>query len=92
MNPSNQEIQLRKTCQLYTYVLESLNKEVPEEIQECSGSYEYPVNCTAELFQVLDSLDSDTFKKIVHDTQSEKAHDLSNWWEMYKIYIPLNSF
>lgn len=30
MNPTNKEMQLRKTCELYAYVLKMQNKEVPE--------------------------------------------------------------
>ena len=88
MNPSNKEMQLRKTCQLYAYVLESQGKEVPEEIQECTVSYDHPVDCVRELAQALKDLDSDTFEKIVNNTQSKKARDLSQWWEMYQMYIP----
>jgi len=88
MNPTNREIQLRKTCQLYAYVLKSQGKEVPEDVQECTASYDYPVDCVAKLSQALQSLDSDTFEKIVNDPQSEKARDLAQWWDMYQIYIP----
>lgn len=90
MNPSNKEIQLRKNCQLYTYVLVSQGKEVPEYIQECSDSYDYPVNCVAELFQELKNLDSDTFNTIVNNTQSAEARDLLNWWNMYQAYSPIS--
>lgn len=89
MNPTNKEMQLRKTCQLYAYVLLSQGKEVPEEIQECTVSYDYPVECVAELSQALEGLDSDTFEKIVNNTQSKEARDLAQWWEMYQTYIPL---
>ncbi|PHS40688.1 MAG: hypothetical protein COB07_04045 [Sulfurovum sp.] len=88
MSPTNREVQLRKTCQLYAYVLVSQGKEVPEEIQECADSYDYPVDCVAKLSQVLKGLDSDTFEKIVNNSQSKEARDLANWWEMYQIYTP----
>lgn len=88
MNPSNREVQLRKTCQLYAYVLTSQGQEVPEEIQECADAYDYPVDCVTELSQVLKGLDSDTFEKIVNNSQSKEARDLAQWWEMYQIYIP----
>jgi len=88
MNPTNREIQLRKTCQLYAYVLKSQGKEVPEHIQECTASYDYLVDCVSQLSEAIQSLDSDTFEKIVNDPQSEKARDLSQWWEMYQMYIP----
>lgn len=90
MNPTNKEMQLRKTCQLYAYVLLSQGKEVPEEIQECTVSYDYPVECVAELSQALKDLDSDTFEKIVNNTQSKEARDLAQWWKMYQTYIPLD--
>lgn len=90
MSASNKEVQLRKTCQLYTYVLASLGKDIPENIQECADSYEYPVDCVTELYQELKDLDSDTFEKIVNDTQSTQARNLASWWEMYQTYIPLS--
>ena len=89
MNPSNKELRLRRNCQLYAYVLVTQGKEVPEEIQECSVSYDYLVDCVADLAQELKDLDSDTFDKIVNNTQSQRARDLSHWWEMYQMYIPV---
>ena len=88
MSPNNREIQLRKTCQLYAYVLKSQGKEVPEEIQECAASFDYSIDCVEKLSQALVNLDSDSFEKIVNNTQSKQAQDLSNWWEMYQIYMP----
>ena len=84
MNPTNKEMQLRKTCELYVYVLVSQGKEVPEEIQECADSYDYDylVDCVAELSEALEVLDSDTFDRIVNNTQSKEARDLAYWWEM----------
>lgn len=86
MNPTNKEMQLRKTCELYVYVLKSQGKEVPEEIQECADSYDYDylVDCVAELSDALIGLESDTFERIVNNTQSREARDLRNWWEMQK--------
>ncbi len=89
MSPSNREVQLRKTCELYAYVLASLGKEVPEMVQECADSYDYPVDCVKELSQALQGLDSETYEKIVNDTQSQQSRDLAQWWEMYQVYIPL---
>ena len=90
MKPTNREIQQRKTCQLYVYVLISQGKEVPDEIQECAVSYDYPVDCVAQLSKELKGLDSDTFEKIVNNTQSNKGRDLAQWWEMYQTYILLD--
>ncbi len=89
MNPTNREVQLQKTCQLYAYVLKSQGKEIPEAIQECVASYDYLLDCVADLYQELKSLDSDTFEKIVHNTDSKKARDLAQWWKMYQLYIPV---
>ena len=88
MSPNNREIQLRKTCQLYAYVLKSQGKEVPETIQECAASFDYSVDCVEKLSQALVNLDSDSYKKIVNNPDSKQAQDLSNWWEMYQIYMP----
>lgn len=84
MNPTNKEMQLRKTCQLYMYVLVSQGKEVPEEIEECAHSYNYDylVNCVTELSEALKGLDNETFERIVNNTQSKEARDLAYWWEM----------
>lgn len=90
MSATNREVQLRKTCQLYAYVLSAQGLEVPEAIQECADTYDYPVDCVKELYQSLKSLDPKTFDKIVSDPQSAQARDLANWWEMYQTYIPLS--
>ena len=84
MSPSNKEMQLRKNCELYAYVLTSQGKEVPEELQDCVDFYEYSINCSEELLQVLKDLDSDTFKQIVLNTDSKEAGELRYWWEMHQ--------
>ena len=89
MSPTNREIQLQKNCKLYAYVLESQGKEVDYAIQECADSYDYPVDCVKELEQELKSLDSETFKKIVHNKELQESRDLANWWTMYQSYIPV---
>jgi len=88
MNPTNREVQLRKTCQLYAYVLKAQGKEVPEAIQECAASFDYSVDCVEKLSQTLVNLDSESFEKIVNNPESKVAQDLANWWEMYQIYMP----
>ena len=89
MSASNREIQLRKTCQLYAYVLELLGKEVEYALQECADSYDYPIDCVKDLYTTLKDLDSETFERIVHNKSAPEAHDLANWWKMYQIYIPV---
>jgi hypothetical protein len=96
MSNSNREMQLRKTCKLYAYVLVSQGQEVPERIQECrdsDGSEEYDciVDCVSDLSKVLKELDSDTFDKIVKNSDSQEARELAHWWEMYQLYIPLET-
>ncbi|MDH5464755.1 MAG: hypothetical protein OEW60_03940 [Thiovulaceae bacterium] len=92
MNPSNKEVQLRKTCQLYAYVLTCLDKEVPPEVQECAqtNDFDYLIDCVSELSQTLKSFESETFERIVNNKESPEARELSQWWEMYQIYIPLD--
>jgi len=82
MNPSNKEMRLRKNCELYAYLLTSQCKDVPEEIQECADSYDYLLNCVAEISQELEGLDSDTFDRIVNNTESLESRELAYWWEM----------
>lgn len=86
MNPSNKELRLRKNCQLYTYLLVLQGKEVPEEIQECANSYDFDflVDCVTALSNELEGLDSDTFEKIVNNTESNRARELSYWWKMHQ--------
>lgn len=90
MNPNNREVQARKTCELYAYVLISQDKEVPDAILECASSYDYPVECVSELARELQSLDSATFERIVNNPFSQEARDLARWWDMYQTYIPVN--
>ena len=84
MAPSNKEIQLRKNCQLYAYLLNAQGKEVPEVIQECADSddYDYPVECAEELYEELKSLDDKAFEKIITNNQSIEARYLAHWFEM----------
>src|SRR5210317_732001 len=84
MAPSNKEIQLRKNCQLYAYLLNAQGKEVPEMIQECADSddYDYPVECAEELYEELKSLDDKAFEKVITNNQSIEARYLAHWFEM----------
>ncbi|HEY9129730.1 MAG TPA: hypothetical protein VIN02_07840 [Sulfurovum sp.] len=84
MSPTNKEMQLRKTCELYVYVLISQGKEVPYEILECAHSYDYDylVDCVSDLSEALKEMDSESFESIVNNTQRQEARDLRNWWEM----------
>jgi len=92
MSRLNKELQLRKNCILYTYLLKSLNKEVPEYIQECADSedYDFLVDCGKELAAEVQTLDSKTFDTVFKN-ESAEAKELSHWWEMYQMYIPLPS-
>jgi hypothetical protein len=89
MSLTNREVQLRKTCELYAYVLISQGKEIPDDVLECASSYDYPIECATELANELKSLDDETFEKILNDTDSAEARDLARWWEMYQTYIPV---
>lgn len=96
MSNANRELQLRKTCKLYAYVLLSQDKEVPEMIEECvnasdADEYDCLVDCVAELSQEIKSLDSDAFERIVNNNESSEARELAHWWEMYQIYVPVPS-
>lgn len=96
MSLSNREIQLSKTCQLYTYVLTAQDKEVPQHIQECaeynpSDEYDCLVDCQKELSVEVKSFNSDTFERIVDNKESIEAQKLSQWWEMYQMYIPIEN-
>lgn len=89
MAPTNREIQLQKTCELYAYVLSAQSKEVPYAVDECADSYDYLFDCVKELAQEIKSLDSETFEKIVNNTDLQEARDLANWWKMYESYTPV---
>ena len=94
MGNSNKEMQLRKTCKLYAYVLASQGKEVPEAIEECrdcdgSEDYDLLVDCVTDLSRELKDLDSETFEKIVKNPDLLEARELAHWWEMYQLYTPL---
>jgi len=84
MTPSNKEMQLRKNCELYLYLLAEQDKEIPEDILECAMSYDYPIDCVQRLLEELKSLDSQTFEDLVVKSKSDAAHDLRNWIEMQK--------
>ena len=89
MAPTNREIQLQKTCELYAYVLSAQGKEVSYAVEECADSYDYLFDCVNELAQEIKSLDSATFEKIVNNIDLQEARDLANWWKMYESYTPV---
>lgn len=82
----NKEMQLQKNCRLYTYLLRSQDKEVPEDILECAYEYDcdYPVECSRELAEELKALDKVTFEKIVNNPNFKEAQELAHWWEMHQ--------
>ncbi|MBC8237113.1 MAG: hypothetical protein H8E76_02670 [Helicobacteraceae bacterium] len=84
MSATNKEMQLQRNCQLYAYVLVSQGKEVPEYIEESAESYDYLVDCVVELSEEIKGLDSDTFERVVNNTQSQEARELAYWWRMYQ--------
>ena len=81
---SNKEMRERKNCELYAYLLTSLDKEVPDEILECIISYDYPLDCVSDLFKELKSLDSEVFEKIVNNKDSKESRELASWWKMHQ--------
>lgn len=96
MANANREMQLRKNCKLYAYVLAAQGKEVPDVILDCRDSdgteeYDCLLDCVSDLSHALKELDSDTFNKIVNNTDTQEARELALWWEMYQLYIPLET-
>ena len=91
MGLSNKEIQLNRNCQLYKYLLESQTKEVPEYIDDCADGYDsdYLVDCVEKLAQEIQSLDDEIFNKILNNESSLQSKNLLEWWNMYKLYIPV---
>lgn len=82
MSPTNKEMQLRKNCELYAYVLKSLGKEIPEEIEDCLESYEYVTNCISELFLEIQNLKDEEFERLVNNKDILESRELAYWWEM----------
>jgi hypothetical protein len=82
-SPSNKELQLRKNCHLYAYVLQYLELEIPEHIIEClmDEEYEYLVECSNELAQLLKSLEQEKFTELING-ECESSQELKLWWDM----------
>ncbi|MDF1875324.1 hypothetical protein JHD48_06225 [Sulfurimonas sp. SAG-AH-194-I05] len=85
MGLANRELQLRKTAQLYAYILTVQKKEVPEAVYDD----EYPSDYMTQLVQEIQGLDGDTLQKIIY-TQSQEAQGLAEWWAMYQLYTPVD--
>ncbi|MBN2816927.1 MAG: hypothetical protein JXQ67_09600 [Campylobacterales bacterium] len=88
----NQSMQLKKNCELFVYVLVSLEKDIPEDVLECAMCDDYPINCAKELADTLSSLDKESFDKIMNKENSAEAQDLRNWWEMSQEADRLHKF
>lgn len=91
LNPSNKELQLRKNCIVFKFLLEVLGREVPESIQECAEDeeYEYLVECVDELAATLSQLDEHVYKSLILDNNTPEARELASWWEMHQIALGL---
>jgi len=79
---SNKEMRERKNCELYAYLLTSQDKEVPDEILECIISYDYPLDCVADMVKEIKGLDSVMFEKIVNNKESKESCELASWWQI----------
>lgn len=81
--PSNKELQLRKNCQLYAYILQYIEAEIPDHILEClmDEEYEYLVECSQDLAKLIESLNEDQFNELMHG-ECESSRELKHWWDM----------
>ena len=78
------------------YVLESQDKEIPSYIEDCacyqeSDEYDCLLDCSPQLADEIKNFDDATYIRIVTN-DSQDAQKLFQWWEMYKIYIPIDKF
>lgn len=91
MNPTNKELQLRKNCLLYRYLLQALDKDVPEPIQECADAddYDFLVDCVDALSETLNALSDDTFHDLISKNNTPEAKELASWWHMHKVALQL---
>lgn len=80
----NRDMQQRKTCQLYVYLLTVLGKEVPYTVEECANSYEDLIDCSMELAKELEALKSEEYERLITAEDSTIGNDLALWWEMYQ--------
>jgi hypothetical protein len=80
----NKDMQQRKNCELYAYVLAELDKEIPDDILECVMDGDYLVDCVLQLANELKALDTEKFNQLVYNSEASLSRDLANWWTMYQ--------
>lgn len=84
MEPTTKEAQLQVTCKLLIYVLQSLGKQIPNEIANgamdmyCDVEESVPMLC-AEINDMTDN----QLNQIMYNGRIKEARTLADWWELH---------
>lgn len=85
---SSLELESKRVCQLLTYALPAVGKDVPAWVVEVSkhpyGSPKRADEATAMLCEICGSLDEDQTAKVIYDGRNPEARKLADWWDSHQ--------
>lgn len=88
LEPTHREKQSIRTAILLKYVLEKLEKPVPEYVVSASvdvyGNLQKLNDMVVTLCAELSALDEETRDKLVYNAKDKTSRDLADWWEIHQ--------
>lgn len=89
MNPTHAEINSQKTCQNLVYLLEKLNKPIPDWVTKAAQNSYGVVDRLNEsvtlLCSVVKGLNEEQAAEFIYDGRDKRARQLADWWEEHEI-------
>jgi hypothetical protein len=88
LNPSGQELESQRVCQLLIYLYDKLSGDPPSWVIEAADDYYGNINrldeATKMLCEFIRSLTKDEVEKYIYDAHNKQARDLASWWERHQ--------
>jgi hypothetical protein len=88
LEPSGQELESKRVCDLIIYLGESVGGEIPAWIREAAEDYYGNVERLDEATKILCArirlLDEGQMEQLVYNGRSKQARRLAGWWERHQ--------
>ena len=84
LEPTAREYELSRAARLYAYALETLGREVPDDVLKASQEMYCRRDFVAQLCDLISSLDEVSLDNVVYNARDKMARDLANWWESHQ--------
>jgi hypothetical protein len=88
LEPNQYEIESKLACQLLTYALPLVNKDVPEWIikgaNDFYGNYRKLEEATMMLCNLCRSMDENKKDEVIYNGRNSEARKLADWWDKHE--------